>query len=197
MRSWTTTFHEAPDLASMKSAEDTGLKRLLGDIGVRNIAGAKTMEAALAGFRKRMHLPQNAGTDALFGALETEAMTTANPVGYTVCNDTDKPAWAALGQKKGTVFISRGWWTLAAGSCTRAVTESVAGRTIYLRVERERGAPLVSGPETFCVTNIEFEIQGREHCSGRGLVEAGFAATSSSGATGFTVHVTEKGLVPR
>jgi uncharacterized membrane protein len=197
MRSWTTTFREAPDIASMKSAEDAGLKRLLGDIGVRNTAGGKAMAAALDGFRKRMHLPQNAGADALFSALETEAMTTANPVGYSVCNDTDKPAWAALGQQKGPVFTARGWWTLAAGSCARVIDESVAGRTVYLRVERETGAPLVSGPEKFCVTNIEFDIQGRERCSSRGLVEAGFAATNSGGAPGFTAHVTDKGLAPR
>jgi uncharacterized membrane protein len=197
MRSWTTTFHETPDLPSMKSAEDAGLRRLLGDTGVRNTAGTKAMEATLAGFRKRMHLPQNAGTDALFGALETEAMTTANPVGYTICNDTDKQAWAALGQRKGAIFVSRGWWTLTPGSCTRALTESVAGREVYLRVEREKGAPLVSGPEKFCVTNIEFEIQGRERCAKRGLAEAGFAATNGARAAGFTAHVTDKGLDPR
>lgn len=196
MRSWTTTFRETPDFTAMKAAESAGLKRLLGDIGVRHTAGAKAVEDALADFRKRMHLPPGAGPDALFDALETAAMTTGNPVGYTICNDTAKPAYAALGQQKAEAFTSRGWWTLAPGSCVRTATDSITGRTIWLRVETADGKPLVGGPDRFCVTNIEFEIQGREHCAERGLVEAGFAATNRGGAAGFAAHVTENGLAP-
>jgi len=194
MRSWTTTFRESPDLGSMKKAEKAGLKRLLGDIGIPDVSSPKAMDAALNAFRRRMHLPKDAGSGALFDALETEAMTTASPIGLTICNDTDKPAWAALGQRKGKTFSSRGWWDLAAGSCTHAVTESIAKHQIYLRVERTKGPPLVAGPEKFCVTNIQFEIQGRGRCKERGLREAGFAVVGSGRAAGLTAHVTAKGL---
>lgn len=199
MRSWTTTFCETPDYDSMKNAESAGLKRLLVDTGAKigdfGSKSDKTSDTATALFRKRMHLSDKAGTADLFDALETEAMKTAAPIGYTVCNDTDKPVWAALGRKKNAVFVSRGWWTVAPGGCAKTVTDSVAIGKIYLRVEKANGMALVSGPEKFCVTNIEFEIQGREHCAARGLTEAGFAETNTKGAPGFVAHVSADGLV--
>lgn len=199
MRSWTATFREKPDYDSMKSAERAGLKRLLVDIGAK-IGGYgsrsdKNPDAALAAFLKRMRLTDKASTSDLFDALETEAMKTASPIGYTVCNDTDKPVWTALGQKKGAVFVSRGWWTVAPGGCAKTITESVANQKIYLRVEKAKSVALISGPENFCVTDIEFEIQGRERCAARGLTEAGFAETNVKGAPGFTAHVSADGLV--
>jgi uncharacterized membrane protein len=197
MRSWTTTFREAPDFDSMKSAERAGFKRLLVDNGAKIGASGsdKAEEAALTLFRKRLRLSDKASTADLFDALETEAMKTAAPIGYTVCNDTDKPVWAAIAQTKGAVAVARGWWTVAAGGCAKTVTDSVANANIYLRVEKAKGVALVSGPEQFCVTAIEFEIQGRERCAARGLTDAGFAKTNPKGAPGFVAHVSADGLV--
>jgi len=199
MRSWTTTFRETPNYDSMKSAERAGMKRLLIDSGAKIDTFAsgsnKAVDMALALFRKRMRLSDKASTADLFDALETEAMKTAAPIGYTVCNDTEKPVWVALGQKKGAVFVSRGWWTVAPGGCAMTITDSVANGNIYLRVEKTNGATLVSGPEKFCVTDIAFEIQGREHCAARGLTQAGFTGTNTKGAPGFTAHVSADGLV--
>ena len=199
MRSWTMTFRENPQFESMKSAERAGLSRLLGDIGARvdvySAGSDKAVDTALASFRKRMRLAITANTTDLFDALETEAMKSATPLGYAICNDTDKPFWAALGQKKGAVFVARGWWMVAAGSCAKAITQSVARQKILLRVEKSKGVALISGPAKFCVADIQFEIQGREHCAARGLVEAGFAETNSKGAAGFTAHISEAGLV--
>ncbi|MDE1986751.1 MAG: DUF1036 domain-containing protein, partial [Alphaproteobacteria bacterium] len=94
MRSWTTTFREAPDLDSMKSAQRIGLKRLLRAIGARiptlDASSDKAADTAIAAFRKRLRLSDKAGISGLFNALETEAMRTATPAGYTVCNDTSK-----------------------------------------------------------------------------------------------------------
>jgi len=193
-RSWTTTLREVPDFPSMAAAENAGLKRLLGDIGFQNLRDDKAAEAALAQFRKRMRLPETADRQALFSALETEAMKTAVPLGYTICNDTAKPVYAALAQQKGSVFASRGWWTVAGGTCAPIVTDSIAGTAVWLRVEGGGGAPLVSGNAKFCVTNIEFEVQGREHCAQRGLTEAGFAETNLGRKPGYTAHVTANGL---
>jgi uncharacterized membrane protein len=183
----------------MKSAERAGMKRLLIDSGAKIDIFAsgsdKAVNTALALFRKRMRLSDKASTVDLFDALETEAMKTAAPIGYTVCNDTDKPVWAALGQKKGAVFVSRGWWTVAPGGCAKTITESVANQKIYLRVEKAKGVALISGQDNFCVTDIEFEIQGRERCAARGLTQAGFAGTNTKGVPGFTAHVSADGLV--
>ena len=198
MRSWTTTFREVPDFDSMKSAERAGLKRLLRDIGAGTTAldssAGKTVDAALTAFRKRIHLSDKASTGDLFDALETEAMKTAAPIGYSVCNDTDKPIWVALGQKKDNVWMAHGWWQVAPGACARTIAESVANRRIDLRVEKSKGVALVSGREKFCITNIEFEIQGRQNCAARGLAEAGFAETNLKGSPGFAAHVTGNGL---
>jgi uncharacterized membrane protein len=197
MRSWTTTFRETPDFNSMKGAERAGLKRLLADTGAKIAASGsdKAEEAALAAFRKRLRLSDKAGAADLFDALETEAMKTAAPIGYTVCNDTDKPVWAAIAQKKGIAAVSRGWWIVAAGACAKTLSDPVANAKVYLRVEKGMGVALVSGPEKFCVTTIEFEIRGRERCVARGLTEAGFAETSTKGAPGFVAHVSADGLI--
>lgn len=190
MRSWTTTFRETPDFPSMTAAERAGLTRLLGD--VHGLTNGRQLDAALGQFRKRLHLQDTAPATALFSALETEAMKIAVPVGYTVCNDTDKPFWTAVGQKKGTVFVSKGWWTVAGGSCSHLITDTIAGGSVWLRVER--GTPLVFGPMPFCVTNIEFDIQGRDNCAKRGLSEVGFMETNVKGLPGYTAHVTGTGL---
>jgi uncharacterized membrane protein len=197
-RTWTTTLHDTPDLPSLAAAERAGLKRLLADTGVRNAFTDKQVDAALKAFRTRVHLAPNAPTSALFDALETEAMKTANPSGYTLCNDTSGEVYAAIGVTmvgaKGPVFVSRGWWTVTGGACAPLLTDSVARKKVWLRVERGKGAPLVQGPAKFCVTSIEFEIQGRDRCAARGLVESGFAETAGSPAPGFTAHVTANGL---
>lgn len=195
MRSLTTTLRETPDQSSMPAAERAGLRRLVNDSGVRVAANDKALEGALQAFRRRVHLAANAPNTALFDALETEALKSAVPAGYTLCNDTKADFGAAIGQKTGAAFVSRGWWTVAAGSCSHLITDPIGGQKIWLRVERGKGPPLVGGPNGFCVTTIEFDIQGRENCAKRGLTEAGFAETNLSGASGFIAHVAANGLV--
>jgi uncharacterized membrane protein len=198
LKSWTTTLNDAPDLPSLAAAERAGLKRLLADAGVKAVVTDKQFDAALKAFRNRVHLAPNAPTAALFDALETEAMKATSPSGYTLCNDTAGEVYAAIGvtmaSARGPVLVSRGWWTLAGGACAPLLTDSVAGKKVWLRVERGKGTPLVQGPAKFCVTNIEFDIQGRERCAARGLTETGFAETGGGPAPGFTAHVTAKGL---
>ncbi|MDR3526304.1 MAG: DUF1036 domain-containing protein [Rhizomicrobium sp.] len=195
MRVMTTTLRETPDLPSMPAAEHAGLRRLLGDSGARDVSDDKKLDAALQAFRQRLHLAANAPKTALFDALETEALKSAVPAGYTLCNDSKADFGAAIGQKAGAAFVSRGWWTVAAGSCSHLITDPIGGQKIWLRVERGKGPPLLGGPNGFCVTSIEFDIQGRENCAKRGLTPAGFAETNLKGASGFIAHVADTGLV--
>jgi len=157
------------------------------------------VEGALKAFKARLHLAAAAPTSALFDALETEAMKSAAPSGYTLCNDTGGEVYAAIGQQmvaqSGLVFVSRGWWTVAGGSCSHLITDPIPGQKIWLRAERGKGPPLVGGTTGFCVATIEFDIQGRENCAKRGLTEAGFAETNLKGASGFIAHVAGNGLV--
>lgn len=194
MRNWSATFRESPDFPAMAAAAKAGQRRLLADLGQRDTGDDKTLAASLAAFKSRLHISAKASDNALFGALETAAMKSAVPAGYTLCNDTPSEVYAAIGQQNAKGFVSRGWWTVAGGACSHLITEPLAGQKIWLRVERGKGAALVGGPNGFCVTGIEFDIQGRQDCKKRGLMEAGFAETNQKGSSGFVSRITANGL---
>ena len=199
LKNWTTTFSESPALTTLAQAQLAGLKRLLSDVGYKigaiDATPNKATDAAMADFRKRLRLAPNATMDDLFDALETEAMKTATPAGYSVCNDTAKSVAAALGQKQRDDWVSHGWWKIAAGSCARLIGDLSGLDSLYLFVQKVGGPPLVTGPNKFCVTDIEFDIQGRSHCAARGMTETGFAETRVKGLAGYSAHVGESGLV--
>ncbi|MBI3675970.1 MAG: DUF1036 domain-containing protein [Proteobacteria bacterium] len=198
MKSWTTTLTESPQIKDMNAAQVAGLTRLLNDAGYRfgGPQASKARDEALRSFRMKMKLPGNATDKDLFDALETEALKATAPAGYSICNDTQQAVWAALGLHNGNQWVSRGWWNIAAGSCARAMTTPLAMEKVYLLVERHKQKPLVTGKSDFCVTDIEFDITGRERCKDRGLREAGFAETNTKGIAGYAAHVSEAGLLP-
>jgi uncharacterized membrane protein len=194
---WTTTFTESKELGTVDAARTAGLKRLLRDNGAKlpNVDGKpdKPTGAALAAFRTRLKLAANAGTRGMFDALETEALKTAAPAGYAVCNDTEGDIWVATAMKEHD-WVTRGWWKIAAGSCAKTITVPLKADKIFLHVEKHQNANLVSGPDKFCVTNVQFERQGRGPC-GKGLSEVGFAATITKGLAGYSAHVGNQGLI--
>ena len=197
--SWTSTLSETPAIATLMDARIAGLKRLLHDLGygVASIDGHpdKAAESALFDFRKRQHLTSQASASDLFDALETNALRVSTPIGYSICNDTAKPIAAALGEKTGTSWISRGWWKVAPGSCAKAITTPLSSDGYYLYAQTIAGRALVSGGDKLCVADIEFDIQGRGGCKNRGLGEVGFAQTLVRGLSGFAAHVGDSGLV--
>jgi uncharacterized membrane protein len=199
LRNWTMTFSESPELSSLPQAQLAGLKRLLQDLGykVGAIDGSpsKATDAAIADFRKRLRVAPTASIDDLFDALETEAMKTAAPAGYSVCNDTAKAVAAALGQKQGGTWVAHGWWKVGAGSCARLVADLTGIDSLYLFVQKVNGPALVTGADKFCVTDIQFDIEGRTNCTKRGLNEVGFLETKVRGLAGYSAHVGESGLV--
>ncbi len=173
------TFDEAPAFLSMADAAQAGTKRLLRDIGARvastDAKPDKAVDAALIVFRKNHKFSSN-GT-ALFDALESEALRTTAPSGYAVCNDTAAPIWAAIGFQARGIWASRGWWKIAAKGCAKLFSEPLTADKIYLLAEKPSGAAIATGPAKFCITNVEFEIQGRTECAKHGQIEAGFAET--------------------
>jgi uncharacterized membrane protein len=198
--SWAMTFDDPTAFKTMKDAETAGLKRLLKDIGAKTGAvdarPDKAADAALAAFRKRLNMKPNAMTLDLFDALETEALKTSAPSGYAICNDTTRPVWAALGERQGVdKWVSRGWWKIAPGGCAKAIAEALKADRIYILAQTPDGKQIVTGQNKFCITNVEFEIQGRQTCKARGLSEAGFAETNVKGAAGYTAHIGERGLL--
>ncbi len=199
LKSWTATFSESPTLATLPQAQLAGLKRLLHDVGypVGALDGKpdKAADKAIADFRKRLRMAVTASVGDLFDALETEALKTATPAGFAVCNDTAKSVAAALGQRLRADWISHGWWKIAAGSCAKLADTLQGVDSMFVFVQKIGGPPLVSGPAKFCVADIEFDIQGRNRCVARGLTETGFAEMKVKGLAGYAIHVGENGLV--
>lgn len=194
----TLTGHE--DLTTLSEARIAGLQRLLSDNGyeIAHIDGNddKETETALAAFRHKAKLSRKAADGPLFQALEKAAGNISAPSGYSVCNTTDKPFWAAIGQKDGQKWISRGWWKVPPASCATAISEPLRTDRIYVFADLPGQKPLVGGNEKFCITDIAFEIEGRGNCSSRGLREAGFAATDVRGRDGYVARIGPKGLIP-
>ncbi len=199
LRTWTATFSESRDLATLPQAQYAGLKRLLRDVGYKlatiDAKPDKAADGALADFRKRLRLLPTASAGDLFDALETEALKTTTPAGFAICNDTAKAVAAATGQKLRNDWISHGWWKIAAGSCARVIDDLKGLDSVFLYVQKINGPALVGGGNKFCVADIEFDIQGRARCAQRGLTEAGFAETKVKGLTGFAAHVGDNGLI--
>lgn len=193
MRSWTTTFTEGEHVQNMDAARNAGIDRLFGDIGFK--IDPHNRADVIKKFRARMKLPANAGDDALIDALETEAMKTATPAGYSICNDSSSAVWAALGLQSGNNRTSRGWWKVMPGTCARAITDPLSAGKIFIHAEGHGDHHLVSGPTNFCVTNITFEVSGAGDCKKRGLTETGFVATDTKGHAGYVVHISQNGLV--
>ena len=198
MKSWTATLSESSSITTLPAARTAGFKRLLRDLGYKIAAidgrTDPTVDAALVDFRKRQRLASQIGGADLVDALETAALKVAAPAGYAVCNDTTKPVAAAIGEKTGGTWVSHGWWKIAAGSCAKTITAPLATDSVYLFVQKIAGPALVAGRERFCVTDIEFDIQGRSRCKARGLNEIGFAETLVRGLAGYAVHVGEGGI---
>jgi uncharacterized membrane protein len=197
---WAMTFTESKEIATVDAARIAGLKRLLRDNGMKiaRLDGKpdKQTEDALNSFRRRMKIPPNAATRDTFDALETEALKSAAPAGYSICNDTDGVVWAAMALPLGRDWMTRGWWKVPAGTCAKAMTQPLNIDRVFLHAEKHGNNMLVSGPERFCLTNIEFEIQGRRNCAKRKLNEVGFAATATKGLSGYTAHIGNQGLLP-
>jgi len=204
---WTMNFDEQP-VMSLSEAQLAGVKRLLLDNGykISRIDGKpdKATGAALVDFRKRMRLDANEGNAALFTALEQEARKKIAPAGYTVCNETREPLLVALGRKEAGAqaspgkppfeSVSHGWWTVGPGSCAKTITTQLKTDTVYLLAQKKNGAPLVGGPERFCITSVAFEIRGSQNCAARALAEAGFAPTPTRGLAGYVARIGPAGL---
>lgn len=197
---FTETLTEKSALATLDQARIAGLQRLLNDNGYKlaNIDGNddKPTETALNDFRRKARLKRKATDADLFNALEKKAGDTAAPAGYSVCNATPTPFWAAIGQRNGKDWVSRGWWKVPPANCATAITDPLDTDRIYLLADIPGKKPLVAGSNKFCVTDIAFEIQGRNDCKKRGMREVGFAETNVKGANGYVAKIGPNGLIP-
>lgn len=195
---WTTTLAGTLHFASPAAARLAGITRLLGDVGykVGPASSAHSTVQALADFRARVRLPASVSDADLFKALEAEALKTAAPAGYSICNDSRTEFWAAIALRSSPVSVSRGWWDVPPGACAKALTTPLVFDAVYLHATRRGNPKLVGGPQNFCVADVAFEIYGNTRCTGKGLSQAGFALTLTKGLTGYIAHVGNDGLLP-
>ena len=195
---FTMNLDEQPALPSLPAAQLAGVKRLLKDngyaVGAINGQPDKATGKSLETFRARMKFTPNAGNTELFAALESQALKTVVPAGYTVCNERKDELLVAMGERGKTV-ISRGWWRIAAGACARTITAALSTDAVWLLAQKADGTVVAGGPERFCITPLEFEIQRSGDCAARGQTEAGFAKTVTRGAAGYTARVGDTGLM--
>lgn len=193
-------FTERADYDTLSKARMAGLQRLLSDSGYQPgaLTGAEnpTTEKALSRFRTTARLTSTSSDEALFKALEHAAARHAAPSGYSICNSTTTPLWAAIALKDAKGYASRGWWKIPAMHCATAINEALKQDQIHLLVDQPGKAPLVTGPTKFCVTDIAFEIQGNQSCEKRGLRSMGFAATHTKNQAGYVARIGPKGLLP-
>lgn len=195
-RDFTQSFTDKEDFATLSAARSAGLKRLLTDNGYKFRANdEKRFETALANFRRKTRLSADASDEKLFQALEDAASRVAAPAGYSVCNTTASAVWAAIGEKDGKNWVSRGWWKIPPANCATAISQPLKTDKIFVLADVPGKRPLVTGPAKFCVTDIAFEIQGRGKCKERGMREAGFAETAVKGREGYVARIGPKGLL--
>src|SRR6185295_3653054 len=187
---WTTTFTESPSINTPSAAKHAGINRLLADLGYHvNVPGERARDLALEDFHKRAKLPADANEAELFAALESAAMKGAAPAGYTVCNQTDKPLWAAIGLQAQKTVSTRGWWQIAARACSRVVTEPLKTEHVYLFAKQGQGQPVVSGSVNLCVSAGEFDSAGTPPCAGKGRSQRAFAVTETKGRSGYVARI--------
>lgn len=196
--SWTATLGGSRRYAGAAAARAAGIARLLADIGYKTDPAGTTNASirALADFHTRMRLAANASDTDLFDALETEALKTAAPAGYSICNDGQFEIWAAIALRSKRSSVARGWWDVPPGACAKALTTPLADDNVYLLAQKHGNDKLVSGPTAFCVSSNAFEIYGNAPCTAAGFSTIGFASTNTKGVTGFVVHVGNDGILP-
>jgi len=111
--------------------------------------------------------------------------------GFSVCNETPKPAKVALGRFDGTRWGSQGWWTIPPKACVTLVKERLNARYYYVYASNG-GAGDWDGDHSFCVAvEADFDIPGRQDCAGRGYDRKGFFQVDTGNQRDFTQRLSD------
>ena len=180
---WQTDFAEASNF-TIYSAEVAGVQRLLRDIGkpVKRIDGSLGREtrAVLSAYRKSKNLSDGATIDEdLIDALIEEANAAEAKLGFFFCNKAEAPVWSAIGTPGGeNKYISKGWWRLEPGECTKVVKGKLEHDHYYVYglIEEARGAErrLAGGDKPLCINPVKFNVANDTPCEDQDLDSAIF-----------------------
>jgi uncharacterized membrane protein len=168
-----------------QSALAAGLQRLLADAGVDADAIDGRLQrrtrTALQTFLQSRNLPATVPDLDLVDILEEVARNRSLDVGLLLCNRTDHQVVAAIARRRPDGWESRGWWTMDAGACARAVDESLLAAPHYIYAEQHapQGLRKLKGAATaFCAARSRFAILGRDDCARRRYRQEAFLETA-------------------
>ncbi len=169
-----------------QSAENAGIQRLLNDAGifqdvVDGYLGRET-RAAIADFLAERKQSPNTSQADLIDILEDFANRRARQVGMELCNRTGNRILAAMARNRPDGWESRGWWTIEANMCVRAVDESLitAPHYVFAQITTDKGVRMLKGATTmFCTSRAQFAILGNENCEQRRYRPEKFVETAA------------------
>lgn len=200
-KNWTNTFSENAEL-DLKKARIAGIQRLLRDIGYErvNIDGyvGRRTRLAITKFKKENKLrPGDELTNELYDALARAANEMVQQAGLELCNSTDFDLFAAVADNAsaGAAWVSRGWYQLGKGQCTRVIKDPLSKSSYFAYAEAILpGGDFYSwgGEKSFCVNDIRFSIDSEESCTVRGYDQRNFGKVEVNGKTHTRYHFTMK-----
>jgi uncharacterized membrane protein len=169
-----------------QSPENAGIQRLLNDAGifqdvVDGYLGRET-RAAIADLLVEHKLSPNTSQADLIDFLENVASKRAREVGMELCNRTGNRILAAMARNRPDGWESRGWWTIEANMCVRAVDESLitAPHYVFAQMATEKGMRYLKEASTvFCTSRAQFAILGNENCELRRYRPEKFVETAA------------------
>jgi len=160
-----------------------GIQRLLAD-NVSNppridgYAGRRT-RVAIERYLKEVNVSSRPSNPELIDLLESTARKKTRTIGLEVCNEADGAIWTAYARRKNQQWESRGWWSLAEGTCVQLINVALGARDKYYvyagLVSPDGEQSLEAAAETFCVSKVKFSIFGRHDCEPRGYQEVSFS----------------------
>jgi uncharacterized membrane protein len=183
-----------------EQARLAGIQRLLVLAGydanpIDGLRGPKT-DAALAQFLKERKLPAEAANSAGFFDLLLDTAQRPGTSGLTWCNDTAYRVMAAVGFDGKDSIVTRGWYRIEPGKCTRPDVDATSRLYSYAEavdadgraVKRGGGSLSWGGNVTLCTRVASFDFDDQQDCAARGLTATPFEAA----AGGATIRFKEK-----
>ena len=159
---------------SGQSPQNAGIQRLLNDAGIfQDVVDGylgRESRAAINAFLAERKMPPTTTQAELIDVLEQVASRRARQVGMELCNRTGNRILAAIARSRPDGLESRGWWTIDANQCIRAVDESLitAPHYVYAEMVTDAGTRRMKNAATvFCTSRAQFAIVGNQNCEQR------------------------------
>lgn len=116
-------------------------------------------------------------------------MATPAQARFEICNQTFDVVNVAIGFAREGSFGTEGWWTIGPNRCASVIEEPLRGSTVFVFAQDVFGNVVLEGSRPMCVEPDTFEVEGRQDCLGRGLIEARFLGVETGTAESWTLYL--------